>query len=73
MNAQVESIFANIEQTNQIGIDFTDCSFLFDGYGEANDTYRKMELCLENFKKYLETYDYSVVPEIYHNVKQRGD
>jgi len=73
LNAQVESIFANIEQTNQIGIDFTDCSFLFDGYGEANDTYKKMELCLENFKKYLETYDYSVVPEIYHNVKQQGD
>ena len=60
LNAQVESIFANIEQTTQIGIDFTDCSFPFDGYGEANDTYRKMELCLENFKKYLETYDYTV-------------
>ena len=67
LNAQVESIFSNIMETNQIGIDFTDCSFLFDGYGDANDTYKKVEHCLDAFKTYLMEYDFAYVPEAYQN------
>ena len=65
LNAQLDMIFDNITDTNMAGIDFTNCSFLFDIYGEPNDLFDALAKKLRTFKGYVKRYDYMYMPDEY--------
>jgi len=63
LTSQVDTIFENITTTNMAGIDFTNCSFLFDIYGEPNDLFNTIKQKMRTFKGYVKRYDYMYMPD----------
>ena len=68
LTTQIADIFDNIMSTNLRGVDFTDCSYLFDQAGNTNTTYTQVKEEMVALKAYLNAYDYSYIPNIYENV-----
>ena len=68
LTTQIADIFDNIMSTNLRGVDFTDCSYLFDQAGNTNTTYTQVKEEMVALKAYLNEYDYSYIPDIYENV-----
>lgn len=53
LTTQIADIFDNIMSTNLRGVDFTDCSYLFDQAGNTNTTYTQVKEEMVALKAYL--------------------
>lgn len=71
LNAQIDTIFENITSTNMAGIDFTNCSFLFDVYGEPNELFKTLTQKLRTFRGYVKRYDYMYMPEQFEKTAEQ--
>lgn len=72
LNAQMDTIFDNITNTNMAGIDFTNCSFLFDIYGEPNELYDTLAKKMRTFKGYVKRYDYMYMPDEFSKTAEQS-